>query len=381
MTYVRVADLKSSDRRQNVVPNAGARRGRRNADLSDAENTRRGYCDRREGAATWPGAFRSPHSASSSSASCPKGCPSCFRRCEKPGSRPITQAPIDRLAAPERALEALADAGLQLARLTVNDTPEREWTAVCREVAALQTRLGVDSRVCAAGAHDRCDAADDRLRRRKAHRDFAAAGRQRRDHSGRLGAVRPEAGAGGADVRRRRHRLGCRRRRRVAGAPPFAGRRNPPEHSGRRLRAGRTGRPRSDGATRRCRSVSEPSATSTRVRSCYGPRAARRDRFSLRFDVPARCAELLHANEVDLGLIPSIEYPGHDYRIVPGVSIASDGPVASVAIFSKVPTEDIRSIALDTSSRTSHGAAARAVRAMVRDRAATREHAARSRRG
>ncbi|RPI49085.1 MAG: hypothetical protein EHM55_24445 [Acidobacteria bacterium] len=77
------------------------------------------------------------------------------------------------------------------------------------------------------------------------------------------------------------------------------------------------------------------------------------DRFSLRFDVPARCAELLHANDVDLGLIPSIEYPGHGYRIVPGVSIASDGPVASVAVFSKVPTEQIRSIALDTSSRTS----------------------------
>lgn len=76
-------------------------------------------------------------------------------------------------------------------------------------------------------------------------------------------------------------------------------------------------------------------------------------RFSLRFDVPARCAELLHANEVDLGLIPSIEYPGHDYRIVPGVSIASDGPVASVAIFTKVPIENIQSIALDTSSRTS----------------------------
>lgn len=77
------------------------------------------------------------------------------------------------------------------------------------------------------------------------------------------------------------------------------------------------------------------------------------DRFTLRFDVPARCAELLHANDVDLGLIPSIEYPGHDYRIVPGVSIASDGPVTSVAIFTKVPTEQIQSIALDTSSRTS----------------------------
>ncbi|MSO55428.1 MAG: hypothetical protein EXQ55_00670 [Acidobacteria bacterium] len=79
----------------------------------------------------------------------------------------------------------------------------------------------------------------------------------------------------------------------------------------------------------------------------------RTDRFSLRFDVPAQCAVLLHANEVDLGLIPSIEFIGHDYRIVPGVSIASDGPVASVAIFSKVPVENIHSIALDTSSRTS----------------------------
>ena len=77
------------------------------------------------------------------------------------------------------------------------------------------------------------------------------------------------------------------------------------------------------------------------------------DRFSLRFDVPARCAELLHANEVDLGLIPSIEYPGRDYRIVPGVSIASDGPVESVALFTTVSTDRIRSIAVDTSSRTS----------------------------
>jgi len=77
------------------------------------------------------------------------------------------------------------------------------------------------------------------------------------------------------------------------------------------------------------------------------------NRFSLRFDVPSKCAELLHVDEVDLGLIPSIEYPGHDYRIVPGVSIASDGPVASVAVFTKVPTGKIGSIALDTSSRTS----------------------------
>lgn len=80
---------------------------------------------------------------------------------------------------------------------------------------------------------------------------------------------------------------------------------------------------------------------------------AEAERFSVRFDVPAQCAALLHANEVDLGLIPSIEYIGHDYRIVPGVSIGSDGRVASVAIFSKVPRAHIRSMALDTSSRTS----------------------------
>ena len=77
------------------------------------------------------------------------------------------------------------------------------------------------------------------------------------------------------------------------------------------------------------------------------------DRFSLRFDVPARCAELLHANEVDLGLIPSIEYVGRDYRIVRDIAIASDGPVASVALFTRVEPERIRSIALDRSSRAS----------------------------
>src|SRR5581483_11551201 len=77
-------------------------------------------------------------------------------------------------------------------------------------------------------------------------------------------------------------------------------------------------------------------------------------RFDIRFDVPARCAELLHENAVNLGLIPSIEYlRGEDYRIVPGVAIASDGPVASVALFTRVNVDGIESIALDESSRTS----------------------------
>ena len=70
-----------------------------------------------------------------------EGLPVVLPALKKAGLNTVTQAPIDRLRDPERALEALADAGLELARLTVNETPEREWTAVCREVAGLQTRL------------------------------------------------------------------------------------------------------------------------------------------------------------------------------------------------------------------------------------------------
>jgi aminodeoxyfutalosine synthase len=72
----------------------------------------------------------------------PEGLPVVLSSVKKAGLDTITQAPIDRLSMPESALEAAADAGLSLARLTVNDTPNREWTAVCREVASLQTRLG-----------------------------------------------------------------------------------------------------------------------------------------------------------------------------------------------------------------------------------------------
>jgi chorismate dehydratase len=79
-----------------------------------------------------------------------------------------------------------------------------------------------------------------------------------------------------------------------------------------------------------------------------------RNDISLRFDVPSECARLLAAGEIDLGMVPSITYldrPGD--RIVPGVCIGSDGPVASVALYAKKPIRDVQTIALDTSSRTS----------------------------
>ena len=78
------------------------------------------------------------------------------------------------------------------------------------------------------------------------------------------------------------------------------------------------------------------------------------NQWQVRYDLPAVCARLLYDDDVDLGLVPSIEYlRSDDYRFVPGVGIGSRGPVASVALFTRVPVERIRHIALDTSSRTS----------------------------
>jgi 2-iminoacetate synthase ThiH len=71
----------------------------------------------------------------------PEGLPVALAALKGAGLELIAQAPLDRLASPERALEAVTDAGLRLARLTINEIPNRQWTAVCREVAAHQRRL------------------------------------------------------------------------------------------------------------------------------------------------------------------------------------------------------------------------------------------------
>ncbi len=83
----------------------------------------------------------------------------------------------------------------------------------------------------------------------------------------------------------------------------------------------------------------------------------RTDVFALRFDVPSKCAALLHEGSIDVGMVPSIEYlrGRQEYRIVPGMGIISDGPVASVAMFTTRRVDRIRTIAADTSSRTSNG--------------------------
>jgi chorismate dehydratase len=77
-------------------------------------------------------------------------------------------------------------------------------------------------------------------------------------------------------------------------------------------------------------------------------------RWQIRYDLPAVCSGLLHGGDVDLGLVPSIDFlQSPDYRLVPGVGIGSRGRIASVALYTRLPIDRIQTIALDTSSRTS----------------------------
>ena len=70
---------------------------------------------------------------------------------------------------------------------------------------------------------------------------------------------------------------------------------------------------------------------------------------------PANLAEQLKAGELDLAMIPSIEYlkDSGQYRLLPGIAVASRGPVGTVLFASRLPLAEVRSVALDVRSRTS----------------------------
>ena len=275
---------------------------------------------------------------------------------EECGVSAIAEAPLDLLHDREAALQAVRDAGLPVARVTVQARPHhgrRAAVAARGQGAAEAYRHG--ARVRAAAARHRRATGVDRVRRRAGGRARAAVARQRRVDPGRLGALRPQARAGRVAVRRRRHRQRLGRRRWST-----EGRRRAPLEEIRRniLAAGlepveRTAVAAAIGAAHEPRSASARSGISMRR-----PLVARLDDdrpgSTSRYDVPSECARLLHEGQVDVGLIPSIEYlRGGRTRSLPGMAIASDGPVASVAIFTRGPIERIASIALDTSSRTS----------------------------
>ncbi|MBI2806773.1 MAG: menaquinone biosynthesis protein [Planctomycetes bacterium] len=71
-------------------------------------------------------------------------------------------------------------------------------------------------------------------------------------------------------------------------------------------------------------------------------------------DHPSRLADQLARAELDVALIPVIEYfRAGTYRLIPNIAIASHGPVLSVTLFSRKPWPEIRRVALDEGSRTS----------------------------
>ena len=71
-------------------------------------------------------------------------------------------------------------------------------------------------------------------------------------------------------------------------------------------------------------------------------------------DLPSKLADQLASGELDVALIPIVEvFRGQGYRILPDMAIASNGPVLSVTVFSKVPWQKIQTLALDEGSRTS----------------------------
>ncbi len=71
--------------------------------------------------------------------------------------------------------------------------------------------------------------------------------------------------------------------------------------------------------------------------------------------VPSQCADLLASGQVEVALIPAIEYQRlADIEMVPGVCVASRGEVRSVLLVSRLTDLlQVRTVALDESSRTS----------------------------
>lgn len=77
----------------------------------------------------------------------------------------------------------------------------------------------------------------------------------------------------------------------------------------------------------------------------------------LEADLPSRLASRMAAGELDLAMIPSVEFlrgvSSHGYVALPGAAISTRSAVRSVKLLSNVPLSDIRRLALDEGSRTS----------------------------
>jgi len=83
------------------------------------------------------------------------------------------------------------------------------------------------------------------------------------------------------------------------------------------------------------------------------------DQGSLNLALPSQLADMLRSGVLDVALIPSVEYfrgamdENAEYRVISNAAIACRGPVWSVRLLSRVPTKQIKLLAMDEGSRTS----------------------------
>ena len=78
-----------------------------------------------------------------------------------------------------------------------------------------------------------------------------------------------------------------------------------------------------------------------------------RGKYDLSFTVPSQCAEQLRSGSVDVAIIPAIEYQRIDSLVIlPDMAIASKKQVRSLLIIAKKPVEQVKTFALDASSRS-----------------------------
>jgi chorismate dehydratase len=76
--------------------------------------------------------------------------------------------------------------------------------------------------------------------------------------------------------------------------------------------------------------------------------------FEISYTLPSACAAALAANQADIGIIPAFTYaeiPG--LSVIPDVAIAAKDRVRSILLVSRKDICDVRTVAADTSSRTS----------------------------
>jgi predicted solute-binding protein len=78
-----------------------------------------------------------------------------------------------------------------------------------------------------------------------------------------------------------------------------------------------------------------------------------RDQVELSLSPPAICAEQVENGVAQIGLVPVAEIARQGLEVVPGLGISCLGAVRSILLFSRVPWRQVRTLAVDSGSRTS----------------------------